>query len=181
MDLAVKSLNYSKHGDTWEAPPQALQQPSWNMPRMWRRKIQILGVNLGQTLQCFWGWLSQREPSVHGQSCHLGRLWAHWEGGSFPHSIALTTVTHSQHLLPPARPSLLSAFATGWQIPGMPGSPGLLPAQLPQDTLGEMIHPSYTLGNLVPQMQRDIVQSQCSQQSALSLPCPCPVTAHCPH
>lgn len=81
------------------------------------------GQTLGQTLH-FWGWLSQREPSSHGQSCHLGRLWTHWEGGSLSHSIALTTVIHPQHLLPPARPSLLSAFATGWQIPGMPRALG---------------------------------------------------------
>lgn len=139
------------------------------------------GQTLGQTLH-FWSWLSQREPSSHGQSCHLGRLWTHWEGGSLSHSIALTTVIHPQHLLPPARPSLLSAFATGWQIPGMPESPGLLPAQLLQGRPGEMFHPNYTLGNPgVPQMQRDIVHSQCSQQSALSLPRPCPVTARSPH
>lgn len=158
-----------------------MQQPSWNMPGMWRWKIQILGVTLGQTsarpFTVSGVGSAQKEPSGHGQSCHLGRLWAHWEGGSFPHSIALTVDIHPQHLLPPARPNLLPGLCH-W-LANTRESPGLLPAQLPHCRLGEMIHPSYTLG--IPQMQRGIVHSQCSQQSALSLPHPCPVTTHCPH
>lgn len=160
VDLVVKILNYSKQGDTWEAPPQPLQQPSWNTPGMWRRKIQILGVTLGQTFHYFWGWHSQREPSAHGQSCYLGRLWAHWKGGSFPHSIPLTAVILPQHLLP-------GQVCSPLPLAGNQGEPWAPPVQLPQGRLGEMIHP-YTPG--IPQMQRDIAHSQCSQQSALSLP-----------
>lgn len=87
-----------------------MRQPSWNMPGMWGRKLQILGVTLGQTLGQtlhFWGWLSQREPSSHGQSCHLGRLWTHWEGGSLSHSIALTSYSSSA---PPASCQAKSAL-----------------------------------------------------------------------